>query len=126
MQKIYQFPKVAGTVKIDCDDLTLNNDKKYFMKAVKLVSKGSIECTTKELRTFGEYKVRKTHVARWLTTASKIVRSYMANNERNDKIKKLQTILLIFMLQLRFKLKRTVLAQIGQKFSFHAEALGNN
>ena len=53
--KIYQFPKVAGAVKID--DLTLNNDKKYLMKAVKLVSKGSIECTSEELRTVGEYKV---------------------------------------------------------------------
>ena len=26
--KIYQFPKVAGEIEIDCDDLTLNNDEK--------------------------------------------------------------------------------------------------
>ena len=49
--------------------------KKYLIKAVKLVSKGSIECTTEEMRTFGQYKVEKTHHARLLTTASKILRS---------------------------------------------------
>ena len=29
------------------------------MNAVKLVSKGLLECNTEELRTFGEYKVGK-------------------------------------------------------------------
>ena len=50
----------------------------------------------------------------------------MANNERDDKIKKATNYIINFYAPARIKLKRIVLAQIGQKFSFHAEALGNN
>ena len=62
--KIFQFSKVACAIEIDCDDITLNNDEKYLLKAVKLISKGSIECTTEKMRTFGEYKDEKKHHAR--------------------------------------------------------------
>ena len=48
--KIFQFSKVARALEIDCDNLTLNNDEKYLLKGVKLVSKSPIECTTEELR----------------------------------------------------------------------------
>ena len=41
---------MTGAVEIDCDELTLNNDEKHWMKAVKLVSKGTIEWETKNIR----------------------------------------------------------------------------